>query len=80
MSHDEYLKSLFAELERLQPGKSAGLSHAIAYEDGVLYALVSMGDVRAKIRTQELDPDPIQMATAVIAMWHSSLNSDLVLD
>lgn len=80
MSHDEYLRSFFAELERHQPGAISGLSHTIACENGVLYALVSMGDARAKVRIQELDQDPITMATTVIAMWRSSLNGDLVLD
>jgi hypothetical protein len=48
MSHDEYLRSLFTALEAKQPAESVGLSHGIAYEDGALYALVGMGDVRAK--------------------------------
>lgn len=42
-----------------------GVSHAIAYEEGVLYALVSMGDARAKVLVQEADPDPIRMAERV---------------
>ena len=80
MTHDEYLGSFFAELERLQPVRSWGLSHAIAYEDGGLHVLVAMGDARAKVRVQELDPDPVKLATAVIEIWRSSLKMDLILD
>jgi hypothetical protein len=54
MSHDEYLRSFFAALEALKPAESYDLSHAIAYQDGTLYALVGMGDVRAKIRLHNL--------------------------
>ena len=68
MSHEAHLRSFFAELERLQPPKDWGLSHAIAYENGVIYVLVSMGDVRAKVGVRELDPDPIKMAATIIAM------------
>lgn len=49
MSHDEYLRSYFAELGKLQPGNKHGVSHAIAYEDGDLHALVSMGGAGAKV-------------------------------
>jgi hypothetical protein len=80
MSHDEYLRSFFAELEKVQPASLHGVSHAISYEDGVLYALVSMGDVRARVRVQELDPDPVKTAAAVAEMWRSSLGKNLVLD
>ncbi len=80
MSHEEYLRSFFIELENLQPGESSGLSHAIAYENGVIYVLVSMGDVRAKVRVRELDPDPIKMAAKITAMWRSCLKEDLALE
>jgi hypothetical protein len=80
MSHDEYLRSLFTALEAKQPAESVGLSHGIAYEDGALYALVGMGDVRAKIRVQELDPDPIRMADAIIGLWRSCPTENLLFD
>ncbi len=80
MSHDEYVRSFFAELERLRPTEDWGHSHAIAYEDGVIYVLVSMGDVRAKVRVPKLDPDPVKMAADVLTIWQSSLKADLVLD
>ena len=80
MSHDEYLRSLFTALETKQPAQSVGLSHGIVYEAGELYALVGMGDVRAKIRVQELDPDPIRMADAIIGLWVSCPTENLLFD
>lgn len=80
MSQDEYSPSFFAELGKLQPGNRHGVSHAIAYEDEDLYALVSMGDARAKVRLQEIDPDPVRMAAAVVERWRSCLRGNLVLD
>jgi len=80
MSQDEYLRSFFAELGKLQPGNKHGVSHAIACEHGELYALVSMGDARAKVRLQEVDPDPVKMAAAVVEMWRACLWKDLVLE
>lgn len=80
MNHDEYLENFFSELERLQPAEDVGLSHAIAYEHGRMYVLVGMGDARAKVHIQKLDPDPIRMAAAVMEMWNSSINGNLVLD
>lgn len=55
-------------------------SHVIAYHDGLLYALVSMGDVRAQALVQELDPDPVKMAAAVAEMWRSCLGKNPVVD
>ncbi len=80
MSHEEYLRSFFTALEAKEPAEGVGLSHGIAYEGGALYALVGMGDVRAKIRLQELDPDPIRMADAVIGLWRSCPTENLVFD
>lgn len=76
MSHDEYLRNFFAALESLQPGESCGLSHAITFENGAIYVLVGMGDEHAKIRVQELDPDPNKMSAEVIAMWQASIKED----
>jgi hypothetical protein len=39
-----------------------------------------MGDVRAKIRVQELDPDPIRMADAIIGLWRSCPTENLLFD
>jgi hypothetical protein len=80
MSHDEYLRSYFTALEAAKPTPSWGLSHAISYEDGSVYALVGIGDARAQIRIQELDPDPIRMANAVIEQLRSIPMDSQVFD
>jgi hypothetical protein len=80
MTHDDYLRTFFAEMEKLQPANTHEVSHAIAFEDGVLYALVSMGDARAGVRVQELDPDPVKMAAAVVGIWRSCLWENLILE
>lgn len=81
MNPDEYLRTFFAELGRLQPGNRHGVSHAIAYEDGNIYALVSMGDARAVVEVKEVDPDPIQMAAKVVALWRACIEEKtLVLE
>lgn len=81
MSHDEYLRTFFVELARLQPGNRHGVSHAIAFEDGRIYALVSMGDARAVVEVEEVDPDPLQMAAKVVALWRACIDEKtLVLE
>jgi hypothetical protein len=81
MSFDEYLRNFFIELGRLQPGNKHGVSHALAYEDGTLYALVSMGDARAIVAVEEVDPDPVQMAAKVVELWRACIDEKkLVLE
>jgi uncharacterized cupin superfamily protein len=81
MSHDEYLRTFFIELGRLQPGNKHGVSHALAYEDGTIYALVGMGDARAIVALKEVDPDPVKMAAKVVELWRGCIDEKkLVLE
>ena len=74
MSHNGYLLMFFVELGRLQPGNRHGVSHAISYEDGAIYALVSMGDAWARVAVEEIDPNPIEMAAKVVELWHACID------
>lgn len=81
MSYDEYLRTFFIELGKLQPSNKHGISHALAYEDGTLYALVSIGDARAIVALEEVDPDPVTMAAKVVELWRACIDEKkLVLE
>ena len=48
--------------------------HAISYEKDSLCTLISLGDARAKVFVQELDPDPTKAAEDVVTDLQALLN------
>jgi hypothetical protein len=64
----EYLITFFKTLRSLEPDRP-GVSDGIAYDEGSLYALVGMGDVRVRVPVQEFDPDPAKAAELAINQW-----------
>jgi hypothetical protein len=66
---NEYLLSFFRALEDLHRRTPGDVSHAIGYEDGTLYTLLSVGDCRLRVAIQELDPDPVKAAEMVVGQF-----------
>jgi hypothetical protein len=64
----EYLITFFKTLRNLEPDRP-GVSDGIAYDEGSLYVLVGMGDVRVRVPVQEIDPDPAKAAELAINQW-----------
>lgn len=64
----EYLITFFRTLRALSPGRPEWVSDAIAYncEDGMLYALIGMGDVRVRVPMQEFSSNPAEAAEVAI--------------
>jgi hypothetical protein len=47
----------------------------------MIYALVSMGDARARVAVEEVDPDPVKTAAKVVESWRASIDGKkLVLE
>jgi hypothetical protein len=44
-------------------------SDGIGYDEGSLYVLVGMGDVRVRVPVQEFGPDPAKAAELTISQW-----------
>jgi hypothetical protein len=64
----EYLITFFKRLRSLEPDRS-GVSDGIGYDEGSLYVLVGMGDVRVRVPVQEFGPDPAKAAELTISQW-----------
>jgi hypothetical protein len=62
----DYLNQFFQELERIKPRDSWAVSHGIAFHEGPLCVLISIGDVRARIAIDKFDPDPLKAAEGVV--------------
>jgi hypothetical protein len=73
----EYLITFFKRLEGLTQRRGCDVSNAITTHEGSLCVLVSMGDVRARVPVQELDPDPARAAEAVFERWTSMSQGEL---
>lgn len=71
-----YLREFFAELEKVKPRRRSEPSHAITFRDGMLLALVSIGDFRERVRIDALDPDPVKAARQVAADWKTGEHAD----
>ena len=52
----EYLITFFKALGSLTQRKAYDVSNAITFHRGSLYVLLSMGDARARVPVQKLDP------------------------
>jgi hypothetical protein len=74
MTSSDYIRSFLEELERAKPRESYSLSHAIALQNGKLCVLLSLGDARAKIYMEELDPNPVRAAESVAGEWRTLKN------
>ena len=72
----EYLRCFLSELERLKRRSSCDLSHAIAFRDGKLHVLMSIGDFRERIYVQDLDQDPTSAAQDVFLQWKTTPRVD----
>jgi hypothetical protein len=66
----DYLHTFFRELEETKSA-GAGLSHAIVLENGSICVLIGMGDCRARVPVNTLDPDPQKAAECVMAKHNS---------
>jgi hypothetical protein len=64
----EYLITFFKILRSLEPDRP-GVSDGIVYDEGSLYVLVGMGDVRVRVPVQEFAPDPAKAAKLAISQW-----------
>ena len=73
----EYLITFFKTLGSLTQRKEYDVSNAITYHRGSLYVLISMGDVRARVPVQELDPDSVEAAKAAVERWRSMGEDEL---
>ena len=71
----EYLITFFKTLRHLSQDRPEWVSDAIAYDEGSLYVLVSVGDARVKVPVPEFDPDPARAAEVAINCW-KALTSD----
>ena len=71
----EYLISFFFELGKLTNIREGDIPHGITCEQGTLTALVSMGDLRARVPVTELDPDPGEAARNVVELWRLMISS-----
>jgi hypothetical protein len=72
MDHNDYLKKFFTELERLRAVPIWGRPHALTYDTEGFHVLLGLGDARASFRFDEMDADPIRMATAVMERWEAT--------
>lgn len=73
----EYLTSFFKTIATLSERSGCDVSDAIAYRDGALCVLISMGDVRARVPVNDLHPDPVQAARLVVDRWRSMSKEEL---
>jgi hypothetical protein len=64
----EYLITFFKTPRSLAPDR-LGVSDGIAYDEGLLYVLVGMGDVRVRVPVQEFGPNPAKAAELAISQW-----------
>ncbi len=71
-----YLREFFGELEKVKPRRRSEPSHAITLRDGMLFALVSIGDFRERVRIDALDTDPAKAARQVAADWKTGDHAD----
>jgi hypothetical protein len=67
----EYLLNFFKALRSLEQDRPDWVSDGIAYDEGSLYVLVGMGDVRVRVPMREFDPDPAKAAEVAINRWRS---------
>jgi hypothetical protein len=58
----EYLMNFFKALRSLEQDRPDWVSDGIAYDEGSLYVLVGMGDVRVRVPMREFDHDPAKAA------------------
>jgi hypothetical protein len=72
----EYLRRFFSELERLKCRLICDVSHAIGFQNGKLYVLMSIGDVRERVYVQDLDNDPASAAQDVFLLWKTTPRVD----
>ena len=72
----EYLRGFFSELERLKYRSICDVSHAIVFQDGKLYVLMSVGDFRERVYVEDLDPDPASAAQDVFLLWRMTPRVD----
>ena len=72
-----YLMTFFETLGSLTERKEYDVSNAIAYHRGFLYVLISMGDVRARVPVEELDPNPVEAAKEAVDRWKSMSQGEL---
>lgn len=72
----EYLRRFFFELERLKRRSSCDVSHAVAFRDGKLHVLMSIGDFRERVYVQDLDQDPTSAAQDVFLHWKTTPRVD----
>jgi hypothetical protein len=72
-----YLMTFFETLGSLTERNEYDVSNAIAYNRGSLYVLISMGDVRARVPVQELDPNPVEAAKEAVDRWKSMSQGEL---
>ena len=72
-----YLMTFFETLGSLTERNEYDVSNAIAYHRGSLYVLISMGDVRARVPVQELDPNPVEAAKEAVDRWKSMSQGEL---
>lgn len=65
----EYLIAFFKTLGSLTNNDESCVSDAIAYDEGLLYVLARMGDVRMKVPIQAFDSDPVKAARMSVDQW-----------
>lgn len=73
----DYLNRFFQELEKIKPRNSYDVSHGMAFHKGSLCVLISVGDVRARIAIDKLDPDPLKAADNAVRKF-KSMNWDQI--
>ena len=72
----QYLISFFSELGKLTNSREGDIPHGITCEQGTLTALVSMGDLRARVPISELNPDPGKAARDIFELWKFMISSN----
>jgi hypothetical protein len=72
----KYLRRFFSELESLKRRLICDVSHAIGFQDGKLYVLMSVGDFRERVYVQNLDKDPASAAQDVFLLWRTTPRDD----
>ena len=51
----------------------------LAYDREAVHVLLGLGDARASLRFDQLDANPIRMATAVIEKWQATPEFELLV-
>ena len=69
MTRAEYIEVFLKEIERLKPRLDCDRTHAIALDYDSLCLLLSVGDCRAKVFVEHLNPDPAKAAKEAFETW-----------